>query len=93
MSIRHPFDDWTMESSLGLLAIITTIITATITAGTIGLCAYELTQPEPAVPTQTVSQYLDKQGDVKRLCLVYKTGQHVDALSCDLIDDTKGTLK
>ncbi|NEG55417.1 tight junction protein ZO-3 [Bifidobacterium platyrrhinorum] len=93
MRIRKPFTDWTVESSIGLLAIITIIITGALIAGIIGLCAYELSHPEPVMPKQTVSQYLDKQGDVKRLCLVYKTGDHVDALSCDLVDDITGGVK
>lgn len=93
MRIRKPFADWTMESTIGLVFIIITIVGATLIAAVIGVIAYSLTQPAPETPTQTVSQYLDKQGDVKRLCLVYKTGSHVDAISCDLVDDIKGDLK
>lgn len=47
----------------------------------------------PAQPEQEVSQYVDKRGDVKRLCLVFKTGDHVDAISCNVIDDMTGDLK
>lgn len=93
MSPRRPFRDWSIESTIGLLFIVGTIIIATAIAAILGMLVYTMTTPAPSEPKQTVSQYVDKQGDVKRLCLVYKTGDHVDAVSCDLVDDITGQPK
>lgn len=90
MSIRHPFRDWSVESTIGLLAIILTITLVTGVVGIIGVAFATLTTPEPA---QTVTQETITTGDVKRLCLVVKTGDHVDAVSCQLIDDITGGVK
>lgn len=93
MRLRNLFKDWPMESVVGLLMMLTTIFFSVVFAAVVGMLIYTLTQPAPAQPKQTVSQYVDKQGDVKRVCLVYKSGDHVDALSCDLIDDITGQPK
>lgn len=93
MRLRKPFAGWSMESTIGLIFIIITIITATAIAAILGMLVYTMTTPAPEQPAQTVSHYIDKQGDVKRLCLAYKTGQHVDAVSCDLVDDITGQPK
>lgn len=90
MRLRRPFAGWSMESTIGLMFIIGTIIIATAIAGILGMLVYTATAPAPEQPQQTVSHYIDKQGDVKRLCLAYKTGDHVDAVSCQLIDDITG---
>lgn len=90
MRLRRPFADWSMESTIGLMFIIITIIGATIIAAILGTLVYTMTTPAPEPAKQTVSHYIDKQGDVKRLCLAYKTGDHVDAVSCQLIDDITG---
>lgn len=93
MRPHRPFRDWSVESTIGLIFIIGTILIATGTAGILGMLVYTMTQPAPEQPQQTVSHYVDRQGDVKRLCLAYKTGDHVDAVSCDLVDDITGQPK
>ena len=32
-------------------------------------------------------------GDVKRLCMTVKTGERIDAMSCELIDPLSGGVK
>lgn len=90
MSPRRPFRDWSIESTIGLLFIVGTIIIATAIAAILGMLVYTTTQPAPSEPKQTVSQYVDKRGDVKRLCLVFKTGDHVDAIACDPVYEYAG---
>lgn len=85
--MRRPFRDWTLENFVGLLYI---GLCALAVMAIIGLTfAAVLSMSEPT-PRQTVTHWVDRQGDVKRLCLAYKTGDHVDALSCDLIDPMTG---
>nr|DAG06688.1 MAG TPA: hypothetical protein [Caudoviricetes sp.] len=43
-------------------------------------------------PAQTVTQEIRHTGDVKRLCLTVKTGERIDAISCQVIDDMTGSL-
>lgn len=33
-----------------------------------------------------------RTGDVKRLCLTVKTGGRIDAITCQVLDDTTGDL-
>lgn len=40
---------------------------------------------------QTVTQ--EVTGDVKRLCMTVKTGDLIDAMSCELIDPLSGGVK
>lgn len=47
----------------------------------------------PMQPRQTIIQKTEVTGDVKRLCIEVKTGDRIDALSCDLIDDITGEIK
>ena len=42
---------------------------------------------------QTVTQEVRQTGDVKRLCLTVKTGERIDAMSCELIDPLSGGVK
>lgn len=42
---------------------------------------------------QTVTQEVRQTGDVKRLCLTAKTGERIDAMSCELIDPLSGGVK
>lgn len=41
---------------------------------------------------QTVTQEVRHTGDVKRLCLTVKTGGRIDAITCQVLDDTTGDL-
>lgn len=54
---------------------------------TIGLTAYAVTTP---APEQTIIQRVETTGDVRRLCIEAKTGERIDAMSCDLIDPHTG---
>ena len=42
---------------------------------------------------QTVTQEVRQTGDVKRLCMTVKTGDLIDAMSCELIDPLSGGVK
>jgi len=41
---------------------------------------------------QTVTQEVRQTGDVKRLCMTVKTGGRIDAITCQVLDDTTGDL-
>lgn len=41
---------------------------------------------------QTVTQEVRRTGDVKRLCLTVKTSGRIDAITCQVLDDTTGDL-
>lgn len=90
--MRKPFSDWELENFVGLamLALVTLFMVFGMAA--IGFVCWASTQT-PSQPRQEVSQYVDTRGDVKRLCLAYKTGDHVDAISCNVIDDINGELR
>ena len=42
---------------------------------------------------QTVTQEVRQTGDVKRLCMTVKTGERIDAMSCELIDPLSRGVK
>lgn len=42
---------------------------------------------------QLGEQDVRQTGDVKRLCLTVKTGERIDAMSCELIDPLSGGVK
>ena len=42
---------------------------------------------------QTVTQEVRQTGDVIRLCMTVKTGERIDAMSCELIDPLSGGVK
>ena len=42
---------------------------------------------------QTVTQEVRRTGDVKRLCLTVKTGERIDAMSCELIDPLRRQMR
>ncbi|KFI86229.1 tight junction protein ZO-3 [Bifidobacterium reuteri DSM 23975] len=87
MKLHRPFQDWTLENFVGLLYF---VFCAFAVTAIIGLTFAAVISMGGPAPEQTVTHYVDTQGDVKRLCLAYKTGDHVDALSCDLIDPMTG---
>lgn len=53
----------------------------------------EQATPDTPQPAQTVTQEIRRTGDVKRLCLTIKTGNHIDAITCQVIDDITGQPK
>lgn len=42
---------------------------------------------------QTVTQEVQRTGDVKRLCLTVKTGGRIDAITCQVLDGMTGEVK
>lgn len=42
---------------------------------------------------QTVTQEVRLTGDVKRLCLTVKTGERIDAITCQVLDGMTGEVK
>ncbi len=42
---------------------------------------------------QTVTQEVRRTGDVKRLCLTVKTGERIDAITCQVLDGMTGEVK
>lgn len=42
---------------------------------------------------QTVTQEVRQTGDVKRLCMTVKTGERIDAITCQVLDGMTGELK
>ena len=72
-------EKWSIESTIGLVF--------TIVGAVIGLTAYAVTTP---APEQTIIQRVETTGDVRRLCIEAKTGERIDAMSCDLIDPHTG---
>lgn len=42
---------------------------------------------------QLGEQEVRQTGDVKRLCMTVKTGERIDAMSCELIDPLSGGVK
>ncbi|TPF92920.1 hypothetical protein BW14_07095 [Bifidobacterium sp. UTBIF-68] len=87
MSIRRLFQDWSLESLAGLVYMVLAMFAIMAVLLLTGLTIWQSGTTEPE---QTVTHWVDRQGDVQRLCLAYKTGDHVDALSCDLIDPMTG---
>ncbi|MBS6622014.1 MAG: tight junction protein ZO-3 [Faecalibacterium prausnitzii] len=81
---------WTVESTIGLVFIIVGSVSVAMVLAVIGLTAYAVTTP---APEQTIIQQVETTGDVKRLCLEAKTGEHIDAMSCELIDPASGGVK
>ena len=68
---------WTVESTIGLVFIIVGSVSVAMVLAVIGLTAYAVTTP---APEQTIIQQVETTGDVKRLCLEAKTGEHIDAM-------------
>lgn len=87
MSIRRLFQDWGLEVFVGLAYMVLGVSSIMAIILLAGFTIWQAGTPEPE---QTVTHWVDRQGDVQRLCLAYKTGDHVDALSCDLIDPLTG---
>ncbi len=78
---------WSVESTIGL--VFTIVIVAMVLA-VIGLTAYAVTN---VAPEQTIIQKVETTGDVRRLCIEAKTGERIDAISCDLIDPRTGGVR
>lgn len=79
-------ESWSVESTIGLLfTIIIAILALAIVSA--GLAAYAAMDTGPS---QRIVQQVETTGDVRRLCIEARTGERVDAMSCDLIDPHTG---
>lgn len=78
---------WSVESTIGLIATIIIAILALAVASLIGLVVYAAMDTGPS---QHIVQQMETTGDIRRLCIEAKTGERIDAMSCDLIDPHTG---
>lgn len=78
---------WSVESTIGLVFTIVIAVIVAMVLAVIGLTAYAVTTP---ASEQTIIQRVETTGDVRRLCIEAKTGERIDAMSCDLIDPHTG---
>lgn len=76
-----------VKSTIGLLFTIIIAILALAIVSAIGLAAYAAMDTGPS---QRIVQQVETTGDVRRLCIEARTGERVDAMSCDLIDPHTG---
>ena len=81
---------WSVESTIGLVFTIVIAVIVAMVLAVIGLTAYAVTTP---APEQTIIQRVETTGDVRRLCIEAKTGERIDAISCDLIDQRTGGVR
>ena len=87
--LNHIFKDWTLEEFTGLLFALIALIAATTLIATIGLIGYTIATGNDQ-PKQTTIQKIETTGDIKRFCVEIKTGDHIDAIDCELIDPVTG---
>lgn len=80
-------ESWSVESTIGLLFTIIIAILALAIVSAIGLAAYAAMDTGLS---QRIVQQVETTGDVRRLCIEARTGERVDAMSCDLIDPHTG---
>lgn len=80
-------EKWGIEPTIGLVFTIVGAVIVAMVLAVIGLTAYAVTTP---APEQTIIQRVETTGDVRRLCIEAKTGERIDAMSCDLIDPHTG---
>lgn len=78
---------WSVESTIGLVFTIVIAVIVAMVLAVIGLTAYAVANP---TLEQTIIQKVETTGDVRRLCIEAKTGERIDAMSCDLIDPHTG---
>ena len=87
--LSHIFKDWTLEEFAGLLFALIALIAATTLIAAIGLIGYTIATGN-VQPKQTTIQKIETTGDIKRFCVEIKTGDHIDAIDCELIDPLTG---
>lgn len=78
---------WSVESTIWLVFTIALAVIVAMVLAVIGLTAYAVANP---TLEQTIIQKVETTGDVRRLCIEAKTGERIDAMSCDLIDPHTG---
>lgn len=82
---RH--EKWSVESTIRLAFVIVSVIIGGMVLAVISLTAAATMNP---TPEQTIIQKVETTGDVKRLCVEARTGEHIEATSCELIDQQSG---
>lgn len=82
---RH--EKWSVESAIRLAFVIVSVIIGGMVLAVISLTAAATMNP---TPEQTIIQKVETTGDVKRLCVEARTGEHIEAMSCELIDQQSG---
>ena len=85
---RH--EKWSMESTIRLAFVIVSVIIGGMVLAVISITAAATINP---TPEQTIIQKVETTGDVRRLCIEVKTGERIDAMSCDLIDPHTGGVR
>lgn len=78
---RH--EKWSVESTIELAFV----IIGGMVLAVISITAAATINP---TPEQTIIQKVETTGDVKRLCVEARTGEHIEAMSCELIDQQSG---
>lgn len=78
--------NWSVESTIGLLFTIIIAILALAIVSAIGLAAYAAMDTGPA----SVSCSRWRPRAMFAACIEARTGERVDAMSCDLIDPHAG---
>lgn len=76
-----------MKPTITTLIKTGTIAITALTTGALGFLIGALGMYYTHYNTQTVSQQIETTGDVKRLCYVVKTGDRIDAISCQLLNE------
>ncbi|ACJ52215.1 hypothetical protein Blon_1125 [Bifidobacterium longum subsp. infantis ATCC 15697 = JCM 1222 = DSM 20088] len=76
-----------MESTIRLAFVIVSVIIGGMVLAVISLTAAATMNP---TPEQTIIQKVETTGDVKRLCVEACTGEHIEAMSFELIDQQSG---
>lgn len=72
-----------------MLTIIATLCAFILTA----FAGYAIGRASPTLPAQTTNTETITLGDVKRYCITIKTGDRIDAIDCNLIDDMTGQVR
>ena len=81
---------WSVESTIGLVFTIAIAVIVAMVLAVFCITAYVATN---VAPEQTIIQKVETTGDVRRLCIEVKTGERIDAMSCDLIDPHTGGVR
>lgn len=81
---RH--EKWSVESTIRLAFVIVSVIIGGMVLAVISLTAATMNP----TPEQTIIQKVETTGDVKRLCVEARTGEHIEAMSFELIDQQSG---
>lgn len=76
-----------MESTIGLVFMLGAVLAVALLAAGAGLIVYTTVNDGTQ---QRIVQQVETTGDVKRLCIEARTGECIDAMSCELVDPLAG---